>query len=270
MSRTCKRVVYKKVKRSCKNALVGGSSGNVLRAEDAVKEFTVAIATLIPADKSQIKIGKTEYYEPITITNIEFPKNILLYAFIILYCVVVHNFKITPSKENKALIDTHILALLRDALIENQLNNNTIEDTHRPKNLIELDFENNQFKYIEEYYYDIFNAIINNKLSNVDLYREMQLTNKNLVIYAKDEQDKTKEINLSEYDASSQENIIDHTYVSYVNPKMHITHANNITEILSYLGQYCRISKIEINIPKQWQPPESGSDDGGGYGDMFG
>ena len=252
MSRTCKRVVYKKVKRSCKNALVGGSSGNVLRAEDAVKEFTVAIATLIPADKSQIKIGKTEYYEPITITNIEFPKNILLYAFIILYCVVVHNFKITPSKENKALIDTHILALLRDALIEKLKIRNNTEIINW--DLQEQYIETNRFTYIEEHYYNIFNTIIDNKLSSDNLIHnfEHNYTETFLVIYAKDENENNKntEINLSSYESNTkQSGILTHTYVTYVNSRQPTEHANVLIQILRYLALHCTISKIEIIIP---------------------
>ena len=136
MSRTCKRVVYKKVKRSCKNALVGGAGffanndnddkvavNKFTKAiakliPDAINKFTDAIAKLIPNKAPQNKIEASKYYESITINHNVFNVNICLYAFIILYCAIVHNFKIEPSKANKALIDTHILVLLMDAMIK--------------------------------------------------------------------------------------------------------------------------------------------------------
>ena len=116
MSRTCKRVVYKKVKRSCKNALVGGAgffTNNNEAVKVAVNAFTVAIAKLIPVKEQQNKIEASKYYEQITIDDTVFDNNIILYAFIILYCAVVHNFKIDPSDANKRLIvETGLIDLL--------------------------------------------------------------------------------------------------------------------------------------------------------------
>ena len=151
MSRTCKRVVYKKVKRSCKNALVGGAgffANNDNVDKVAVKAFIDAIAKLIPVKEQQNKIDATKYYAPITIDQRVFYNNICLYAFIILYCAIVHNFKIEPSQANKDLIDKNILKLLRDALIK-LLNQYVYNDD----NQILESLENNKFGEIRIIYY---------------------------------------------------------------------------------------------------------------------
>ena len=97
----------KNVYRYAKKSLVGGSASASF-VGDYYSTFIDNVKMLIPASDAQKKVDIKEFNAPITIDKKDFPSNIILYAFIIFYCLKVHNFKInTTSNEgekNKQLL----------------------------------------------------------------------------------------------------------------------------------------------------------------------
>jgi len=96
----------KNVYRYANKSLVGGSANSVHSV--AYEAFSKDVEQLIPASDAQKKVSSEEFNTPITIDNTQFPNNIILYAFIIFYCLKVHNFKINTTldevKKNKPLL----------------------------------------------------------------------------------------------------------------------------------------------------------------------
>ena len=105
----------KHVYRYAKKSLIGGSAGSAWRAE-VYKRFIDNVAQLIPDTKAQAKVSSDEFNTPITINNTQFPNNIILYAFIIFYCLKVHNFKINTTEDGTK--NTGLLIGLVNKLIE--------------------------------------------------------------------------------------------------------------------------------------------------------
>ena len=134
----------KHVYRYAKKSLVGGSAGSAWRAE-VYKSFIDNVAQLIPDTKAQTKVSSDEFNKPITINNTQFPNNIILYAFIILYCLKVHNFKINTTEDgtkNKLLLTGLVDILIR--VLKNMLY------TKAAAALIELINSNDKDFYVKD------------------------------------------------------------------------------------------------------------------------
>ena len=109
-----KRINKIKIRHTHKHALIGGSrddpnfnpNTNQILNPDNDQQTRInlqqtyntllnkILVSLIPPIQNRRSVAKNIFDTPIIITNAVFPKNIILYAFIILYTFITYNFSI--------------------------------------------------------------------------------------------------------------------------------------------------------------------------------
>lgn len=123
-----KRINKIKIRHTHKHALIGGSrddpnfnpNTNQILNPDNDQQTRInlqqtyntllnkILVSLIPPIQNRRSVAKNIFDTPIIITNAVFPKNIILYAFIILYTFITYNFKIDTAPNNIKILESII------------------------------------------------------------------------------------------------------------------------------------------------------------------
>jgi len=125
------------------------------------------LVSLIPPIQNRISVAKNIFDTPIIITNDMFPKNIILYAFIILYTFITYNFKIDIALNNNNNNNINILKSI-------------IDDTACNESSFTQELKNEILTFIGQYIYgkihslDINNNLSKNIVDNINHYNTLR------------------------------------------------------------------------------------------------